>query len=63
MNKRMQRKLDVFKRVQARKPAYCFSQYTPHEQAIREHVARGFVDPRRRGVLDELALLDQRNKI
>jgi len=59
MNKRIQRKLDVFKRVQQAKPHYHISQYAPHDQAIREHIRRGFKD----GLTREPWLLDQRNKI
>lgn len=63
MDKRVQRKLAVFQRIQQRKPQYHFPRSTPHEQAVAEHIRRGFSDPRRRAVLDELSLLDQRNKI
>lgn len=59
MNKRIQRKLDVFKRVQAAKPQYSFSQYSLHDQAIREHITRGFGG----GLTRQAGLLDQRNKI
>ncbi len=61
MNKR--KGLRAFQQIQAKNSAYHISQFTPQEQAIREHVRRGFVDPRRYKALDELALLDQRNKI
>lgn len=70
MNKRVKRNIASFQRSQRRSARYHISQYTPHEQAIREHVMRGYSDPRRYGVLSDLAaydqelgLLDQRNKL
>lgn len=35
----------AFQRIQQQKYAYCVSQFTPQEQAIREHIKRGFQDP------------------
>ncbi len=57
------RNLPAFQRIQQRNAQYHISRYTLHEQAIREHIQRGFVDPSREQCLDEIALLDQRNKI
>lgn len=42
MNKRVVARLRGFQAAQRRSGQYHFSQYTPHEQAIREHIARGF---------------------
>lgn len=70
MNSSLKRNLAAFRRVQMRSAKYHLSQLTPHEQAIREHVKRGFTDPRRHGILSELvaydqelALLDKANKL
>jgi len=59
MNKRVQRKLDVFRRIQQARPQYNFTYYTPHEQAIREHIQRGF----KAGLTRVPGLLNQANKI
>ena len=59
MNKRIQRKLDVFKRVQQQRSPYHISWYTPHEQAIREHIARGFGA----GLKRVAGLLDPNNQL
>lgn len=62
MNTRLKRKLEGFKRIVAASPdraRYHFSGYTPHEQAIREHIKRGFG-----AGLDRISyLLSQGNKI
>lgn len=63
MDKRKARSLNAFKQIQRQNGRYHVSQYTPHEQAIREHLSRGHSDPRRHGVLGEPVLLDQANKI
>lgn len=62
MNKRTKAKIAAFQRVQQRNGAYHISQFTPHEQAIREHVSRGFVAPTAH-LANDLGLLDARNKI
>lgn len=59
MNKRVQRKLAVFQRLQQRNGRYHISHHTPHEQAILEHKRRGYGD----GLTRQAGLLDQRNKI
>lgn len=61
MNKRLKRHLAAFQRIVARPASvkYHVSQYTIHEQAIREHIQRGFADG-----LDRVpGLLNQANKI
>lgn len=58
MNKRVQRKLDVFRRIQQAKPQYFLPRLTPHEQAIREHIQRGF----KAGLTRVPGLLSQANK-
>lgn len=42
MNKRVKRNLASFQQAQRHSARYHISQYTPHEQAIREHITRGF---------------------
>ncbi len=59
MNKKSMRNLPAFKRIQQRNAQYHISRYTPHEQAIREHIARGFGY----GLTRLAGLLDQKNKI
>lgn len=59
MTKRSKRNVAAFARVQAKSPQYLASPYTLHEQAIREHVRRGFAEGLRR----EAFLIDQANKV
>lgn len=59
MKRPLKRKLEAFRRAQARAAKYHISQSTPHDQAIREHKAKGYGMGLERGA----GLLDQRNKI
>lgn len=59
MNKRIVSRLRAFQQVQRRQGRYHISQLTPHEQAIREHVERGF----KSGLVRVPGLLNQENKI
>lgn len=59
MNKRTKRNLAAFQRVVARSAHYHVSPYSLHEQAIREHVKRGFES----GLTRVPGLLDQGNRI
>lgn len=59
MNKRIVAKLRQFQQIQSRNGRYHVSYYTPHEQAIREHIQRGFEN----GLYRQAGLLDQANKI
>jgi hypothetical protein len=59
MNKRTNARLRAFQTIQLRNAGYHISQYTPHEQAINEHIRRGYGD----GLLRMAGLLDQKNKI
>jgi hypothetical protein len=58
MNKRIVSRLQAFQREQRRNARYHVSWYTPHEQAIKEHILRGFGD----GLTRVAHLLDQKNK-
>lgn len=59
MDKRIAAKLKAFQQIQRRNGRYHISHYTLHEQAIKEHIQRGF-----KGGLTRVAgLLDQANKI
>jgi len=49
----------AFQHIQMRKPAYLVSPYSLHEQAIREHIQRGFAE----GLTRKPGLLDQANRI
>lgn len=59
MNKRLKAKLAPLVRIQAQNPQYHVSRYSTHEQAIREHVKRGYGD----GLVRVAGLLDQGNRI
>lgn len=59
MNKRIRARLRPFQQIQQRNGAYHISQLSMQEQAIREHVKRGFIDPR----AHVPGLLVQTNKI
>lgn len=62
MNKRLKRNLEAFRKAQQGSPLklrYVLSQRTAQEQALAEHVQRGYTDPRRYDVLSQLAALDQ----
>lgn len=63
MNKRVKRNIASFQRSQRRSARYHISQYTPHEQAIREHITRGFEQGLCRVLCITAGLLDQRNKL
>lgn len=57
MNKRIRHNLSAFQAAQHSR--YHISQYSPHEQAIREHMRRGHAE----GLERVAGLLDQRNRI
>lgn len=59
MLKRSKRGIAAFARIQAKTPRYIVSPYSLHEQAIREHVRRGYED----GLTREAGLLVQSNKV
>jgi hypothetical protein len=59
MTKRAKRDINTFKRVQQCNGKYHISPFSVQEQAIREHVRRGYSDPR----AHVPGLLSQENKI
>lgn len=59
MNKRTNARLRAFQAIQLRNAKYHISRKTPHEQAIAEHVARGYGE----GLTRVEGLLVQANKI
>lgn len=66
MNKALKRNLAPFQRIVATNAKYHTSPYSVHEQAIREHIRRGFTAPAVFGpspLFALLPLLDQANKI